>query len=64
MGSFPIVYHVVHLTFTAYGFGLVLTFWSGYQYLGRRLARRHMPHAWLGPSAAWSGPCGGVRTAC
>jgi len=43
-------------TFTACGFGLALTLWSGYWYLDRRFTRRGLPHRRLGASAGYIAP--------
>jgi len=49
----PVDVHIGPLQLHTYGFGLAVTFYFAYWYLGRRLRANGFGSAWLGPVAVW-----------
>lgn len=53
MKPIPVVFHIGPLQVHTYGIGLAITFWFGYRYFERRLAKRGYATDWLISGFIW-----------
>jgi prolipoprotein diacylglyceryltransferase len=49
----PVAFHIGPVEIHTYGIGLAITFFVGYRYFSRRLAKRGYPDEWLGRVFIW-----------